>query len=245
MSRAIDQARPHLDKTRRALGRPARIFLLAGLLAWTAFSAAAGVRDAVPQKPHEAVQENLYEAVPQNLYQAVRQNDGAGSAVVEPIFLLARGPSRSPSQAVEAGPAFEARMLRVDDGDSLVVRGADGTTSRIRLAGIDAPEKSQPFANVAREKLPTLLGKRTLSIAAIKIDPWGRLVARVDAQDEDIALAMLDAGLAWHYARYDSDLPVALRERYAKAAALARQQRIGLWRTAKPEPPWEFRRRSR
>ncbi|MFP5406799.1 MAG: thermonuclease family protein [Gammaproteobacteria bacterium] len=149
------------------------------------------------------------------------------------------------ARAFEPAESFEARSIAISDGDSFEVRRLDGRRVRIRLAGIDAPEKSQPWANVARDRLGALLRGRTLSVAAVKTDRWGRLVAFVDAEGEDVALTMLDAGLAWHYPRYDHELPPALRERYARAAAHAREERVGLWRAANPEPPWEFRRRSR
>ncbi|HRO59429.1 MAG TPA: thermonuclease family protein, partial [Burkholderiaceae bacterium] len=99
------------------------------------------------------------------------------------------------------------------------------------------------YSAVARRHLDELLGKRELVLEPIKIDPFGRLVAQVDVDGVDPALAMLEAGLAWHFARYDRDLPPALRVRYADAAALARRERVGLWRDDTPEPPWDFRRR--
>ena len=140
---------------------------------------------------------------------------------------------------------FEARSIGISDGDSFVVRDKDDTRLRIRLAGIDAPEKSQPWANVARDRLGALLRDQTLVVTALKTDRWGRLVALVDAGQRDVSLALLESGLAWHYARYDDELPAALRQRYARAAEEARRQGIGLLRDAKPEPPLEFRKRNR
>jgi endonuclease YncB( thermonuclease family) len=141
--------------------------------------------------------------------------------------------------------SFVAHALSVADGDSFEARRADGKKIRIRLAGIDAPEKSQPWANKSREKLREFLGRHELEVRALKTDPWGRYVAVVTAGDGDASLAMLAAGLAWHFERYDSDLTPALRKRYAEAAAAAQAERAGLWRDDDPEPPWEFRRRSR
>ncbi|MCM5571919.1 thermonuclease family protein [Burkholderiaceae bacterium FT117] len=140
---------------------------------------------------------------------------------------------------------IEAVVLGVDDGDSFVARRPDGGRIRVRLAGIDAPEKSQPWAAAARRKLRETLDGRALRITPLKTDRWGRYVALVDADGEDPALAMLEAGLAWHFARYDRDLPERLRPIYAQAASEARERRAGLWQQADPEPPWEFRQRSR
>lgn len=167
-------------------------------------------------------------------------SSGPGPSSVE----IAGVPASTPAPRSATAPVT-ARSISVDDGDSFVARRADGTKIRVRLAGIDAPEKSQPWANAARQKLRGLLHERELVITALKTDRWGRLVALVAADGEDPALAMLEAGLAWHFTRYDRDLPVASRERYARAESEARSARLGLWQANEPEAPWEFRRRQR
>lgn len=150
-----------------------------------------------------------------------------------------------PRTGVTAG-SIRVDVVRVSDGDSLVVRDASGQRSRIRLAGIDAPERSQPWSNVARLHLRSLVVGAPLWVEPLKLDRYDRLV--VHARTEigiDPAMAMLQAGLAWHFARYDPDLPPSLRRSYALAQAAARQAGTGLWADANPEPPWEFRRRNR
>ena len=175
------------------------------------------------------------------LADAAAASPSSGSAPsVEPSGV----PGSTPAQR-GAGAPVTARSISVDDGDSFVARRADGSKIRVRLAGIDAPEKSQPWANAARQKLRGLLHERELVITPLKADRWGRLVALVAADGEDPALMMLEAGLAWHFSRYDRDLPVASRDRYAQAESEARSARLGLWQANEPEPPWEFRRRQR
>jgi endonuclease YncB( thermonuclease family) len=164
--------------------------------------------------------------------------------------LLAAGLFSAPLRAAFGRPrpkpaSFEASLSSIDDGDSFSARRKDGTRVRIRLAGIDAPERTQPWAGIARKHLASLLEGSALRITPVKTDPWGRYVALVDADGQDPALAMLEAGLAWHFARYDRDLPNERRERYAAAAARARSQRDGLWQQPSPEAPWDFRRRTR
>ncbi len=161
------------------------------------------------------------------------------------LSLPAFATARSSAPRFSNGQIFEARALGVDDGDSFVVRLADGQRARIRLAGIDAPEKSQPWSGAARNRLSALLANRLLKLTVLKTDRWERAVARVDADGIDVSLAMLESGLAWHFARYDRDLPVALARRYAAAEQVARRERAGLWRETDPEPPWAFRQRSR
>lgn len=145
----------------------------------------------------------------------------------------------------EAPALLEARVLQVYDGDSLLVRGAGQRPYGVRLAGIDAPERTQPHADVSRRALQALLHGRDVRIEPLKVDLYGRTVGRVFVAGRDAGMAQLRAGLAWHFARYDADLPPRLARRYARAERQARLQRIGLWRDEAPLPPWEHRARTR
>lgn len=146
------------------------------------------------------------------------------------------------------GQWAQGTLRRVQDGDSLIIRGADGLDYTLRLSGIDAPERSQPFANRARQHLQALTAGKTLSYLATKRDQYGRLVALLRAgapQELDVNQAMLDAGLAWYFRRYESDLPAAMRAPYRAAEAAARKARRGLWSEPNPQAPWDFRRQKR
>jgi hypothetical protein len=68
------------------------------------------------------------------------------------------------------------------------------------------------------------------------IDRYGRTVARVVVDGEDLGLALVRAGLAWHYTHYSNDVELARAESAARAA------KRGIWSHAKPIPPWEYRR---
>jgi endonuclease YncB( thermonuclease family) len=160
------------------------------------------------------------------------------------ILAAPQAPAATPWR-FSGSEVVQAQSLGVDDGDSFVARLSDGRRARIRLAGIDAPEKSQPWSNAARLRLAELLDKRTLNLTILKADRWERAVARVEADGIDVSLAMLESGLAWHFSRYDSDLPRGLASRYSQAEREARRARAGLWREHDPEPPWAFRQRTR
>ena len=71
------------------------------------------------------------------------------------------------------------------------------------------------------------------------VDRYGRFVSRVSVGGEDLSLALVAAGLAWHYVRYSDDAALA------RAEADARRKKIGLWAQSVPVAPWEFRRQSR
>lgn len=135
--------------------------------------------------------------------------------------------------------------IAVQDGDSFILRADDGRKLRIRIEGIDAPEKGQPFADVSRRHLAALLRARHLTLEVRKIDPYGRQVAQVRDGDTDVGLAQIEAGLAWFFRRYQAEQPPAARRAYAQAEAHAREAGSGLWRETAPQPPWEYRRQAR
>lgn len=152
-------------------------------------------------------------------------------------------PSGAPS--APAPTVVSGHVVRVFDGDSLLLRLDDGETRGIRIAGIDAPEKGQPHADLARRALLEQLHGRDVRVDAIKTDRFDRLVGRVFVAGRDVGLAQLRAGLAWHFKRYDADLAPPVRRRYAQAEQRARLRGIGLWRDPAPLPPWEHRARMR
>ncbi len=152
------------------------------------------------------------------------------------------------AQRPDAAPAItvmQGKVTRVLDGDSVLIRFASGEVRGVRIAGIDAPEKGQPHADVSRRALLEQLHQREVRVEVVKTDRYDRLVGRVLVANRDAGLAQLRAGLAWHFARYDADLAPAVRRRYARAERQARLQGIGLWRDPAPLPPWEYRSRAR
>ena len=161
--------------------------------------------------------------------------------------LLAQAPASPPGarEAPREVALIEGIVEHVHDGDSFRLRAADGRRFGVRLSGIDAPERTQPFANVARRALRDAIERRDVRLEAVKVDPYGRLVGRVFVGGRDIGLELLDEGLAWHFARYDADLAPVERERYARAQADARARRVGLWQQNDPVAPWLFRKERR
>jgi len=153
--------------------------------------------------------------------------------------------------------ALIARVVGVSDGDTITVVAATRAQHNIRLAGIDAPEKGQPFGNRSKENLSRLLYGKEARIDWQKKDRYGRLVGTVwvvsadmhcrDRPDcpktLDAALAQLTVGLAWHYKRYAHEQDSQQRGQYEFAEEEARAKRVGLWRDANPVPPWEWRQR--
>jgi micrococcal nuclease len=138
-----------------------------------------------------------------------------------------------------ADASFTARASRIHDGDSMLVLPRGGTPREIRLEGIDCPEHGQPFADAARDFTSAFVTGKDLAVEGSVADEYGRLIARVRVDGRDLSLALVRAGLAWHFKRYSSDLALA------QAEDAARQARRGLWAQASPLAPWDFRAQKR
>lgn len=164
-----------------------------------------------------------------------------------------------PAGRSAVGSSFPAVAGRIHDGDSFDLAGQGGERVGVRLAGIDAPERRQPFADVSRRHLQSLIGAGPITIHVLGYDRYGRILARVERPEReesrddrgrggamaDVGLAQVEAGLAWFYRRYERDLPAASRGAYDRAENEARSAGRGLWREPAPVPPWTFRQNRR
>jgi endonuclease YncB( thermonuclease family) len=120
----------------------------------------------------------------------------------------------------------------------------------VRLSGIDAPERRQPFGDRAKQHLAALVFRKTVRVEWDKRDRYSRIVGRVLAAEceaacpytIDVGLEQIRAGLAWHYKQYAREQPPVQRLRYAEIERRARERREGLWSDLQPTPPWAFRR---
>lgn len=138
------------------------------------------------------------------------------------------------------------RTVGVSDGDTITILDFTNTQHKIRLAGIDAPEKSQPFGQRSKQSLSDLVFGRTVSVETDKVDRYGRKVGKVRTPEgADANLEQVRRGLAWHYKDYQQEQSEADRATYAAAEGVARGQRRGLWGDAQPVAPWDFRKAQR
>ncbi len=137
------------------------------------------------------------------------------------------------------------KVVKVADGDSITVLDNTTTQHRIRLQGIDAPEKGQPYGNASSKHLASLVAGKTVSVKWAKRDRYRRIVGFVIVDGQDVNLVQVKAGMAWFYRYYQRELSSEDRRRYATAENQARTDRLGLWQDKNPMPPWEFRRLQR
>lgn len=139
------------------------------------------------------------------------------------------------------GETLQGKVVGVSDGDSITVLDNSKTQHKIRLAGIDAPEKSQAFGERSKQHLSDLVFGKPVIVDWSKTDKYGRTIGKVIVNGQDANLSQIYTGLAWHYKQYDKEQSVTDRGSYAQAEIAARAQRIGLWYDAAPTPPWDFR----
>lgn len=131
------------------------------------------------------------------------------------------------------------RVVKISDGDTVTL--LSGTTqTRVRLYGIDAPERGQDYGTRATEHLRGLLAAGRVRLVSTGGDRYQRTIGILYTPDgENVNLAMLEAGYAWHYKKYSNDLA------YAHAELRARENLRGLWQQPRPTPPWEYRAQKR
>jgi endonuclease YncB( thermonuclease family) len=133
------------------------------------------------------------------------------------------------------------KVVSVVDGDTITVLDAGHGQHRIRLVGIDAPEKSQAYGQRSKESLSEMVFGKTVSIQWDKKDRYGRLLGKVQIGSQDINLDQLIRGYAWHYKQYQMEQNPRDRERYAAAESAARAAKTGLWNEVAPTAPWDYR----
>lgn len=140
---------------------------------------------------------------------------------------------------------IEGRVIGVSDGDTVTVLTAENRQFRIRLSGIDAPEKKQPFGMHSKETLARQVFGQPVVVEWTKTDRYGRIAGKIELGGADVNLEQVREGSAWVYTQYLRELPPADRALYLEAEQLAKSGRRGLWRDEQPEPPWHWRKEKR
>ena len=138
---------------------------------------------------------------------------------------------------------IQGRVVGVSDGDSVTVLDAKKTQHKIRLAGIDAPERAQAYGQKAKESLSDLVFGKSVEVTWSKQDRYGRIVGVVTLAGMDINLEQVKRGMAWHYKPVQNEQSPEDREAYAQSESQARDKRMGLWRDPAPMEPSVFRRK--
>jgi endonuclease YncB( thermonuclease family) len=131
------------------------------------------------------------------------------------------------------------KVVKIADGDTLTVLDSARNQHKIRLAGIDAPERTQAFGTQARNALGSAVFRQTVRVEVTDTDRYGREVGRVYCAGHFINADLVRAGFAWRYPQWDKT------GEFAPLEIDARGHHRGLWADSNPIPPWEFRKAKR
>lgn len=136
-------------------------------------------------------------------------------------------------------------MVKVSDGDTITVLDLKKSQHKIRLSGIDAPEKGQPFGTASRAHLAEQIAGKNITVEYKKRDRYRRILGKIVLGTRDLNLEQIKAGFAWHYKHYQKDQSPDDRSAYAAAEEEARKTGRGLWQDKAPTPPWTFRKETK
>jgi len=142
--------------------------------------------------------------------------------------------------------------VAVTDGDTIKILDSDQVQHKVRLTGIDAPERGQPFGTVSRDRLAFMVAGKDVLVESTKSDRYGRTLGKVWVQPSDCPTCgkTLDAnhaqvlsGMAWWYRYYKKEQSPEDRGRYESAEDEAKAQGWGLWADPHPINPYDWRKR--
>ena len=144
-----------------------------------------------------------------------------------------------PAGQAQKNEVLNGRVAEVYDGDTITL-DSGGKSYRIRFYGIDAPEARQQDGIASRDVLRDKILGQDVTVTVKNIDRYGRAVGLVSFQGRNINLEMVREGQAWYYKNFapgERDLEDAQR--------IAQENRLGLWQSPSPMPPWKYRELNR
>lgn len=106
------------------------------------------------------------------------------------------------NQAAVADSVLAGRVVGLADGDTITVLDTSLVQHKVRVAGIDAPEKGQPYGNRSKGSLSSLVMGKSVQVQWHKKDRYGRVVGQVSVGGVDAGLEQVRSGMAWHYRAY-------------------------------------------
>ena len=130
--------------------------------------------------------------------------------------------------------AFPAKVVKISDGDTITVL-SDKEQTKVRLYGIDAPEKKQDYGQRSKQSLASLIAGQVVEVEQKGKDRYKRTLGIIRHKGQDINAQMVLNGYAWAYVKYSRI--------YVDQEKTARENKRGLWQSSNPTPPWEWRKR--
>jgi ATP-dependent hsl protease ATP-binding subunit hslU len=130
--------------------------------------------------------------------------------------------------------AFSAKVIKISDGDTITVLSGKEPT-KVRLYGIDAPEKKQDYGQKSKQFLASLIAGQMVEVEPKGKDRYKRTLGIIYYKGQDINAQMVLNGYAWAYVKYS--------RMYVDHESAARKNKRGLWQSNDPTPPWQLRKR--
>lgn len=131
------------------------------------------------------------------------------------------------------------KVVKVKDGDTVVILDDSNTQFTIRVADIDCPERGQPYSKVAKDFVIKEIAGKKVKILEKNKDRYGRIVGFVLYNDKDLSQELLRRGYAWHYKYFSDNTTLALLEKEAKL------NKVGLWIDPSPINPYNWRKQQK
>jgi endonuclease YncB( thermonuclease family) len=153
--------------------------------------------------------------------------------------------------ALDAQADIAGRVVAITDGDTIKVLDNTNTQHKVRLTGIDAPDRGQPFGTVSRDHLADMVVGKEVFVESTKKDRYGRTLGKVWVQPSDCPTcsktldanhAQILAGMAWWYRYYAKEQSPEDRGRYESAEDEAKARGWGLWADPNPINPYDWRK---
>lgn len=135
----------------------------------------------------------------------------------------------------ETSKTIRGKVVKIVDGDTFDLLTIADTIVRVRLQGIDCPERKQDYCQKAKDYLGALVFGREVVCTYLKTDRNKRIIGDVYSGKDHINFLMVQEGFAWHYKKYSSDLKLA------EAEPNARKAKREIWSVENQIPPWEYR----
>ena len=141
---------------------------------------------------------------------------------------------------------FIGKVMKVTDGDTVVISSEREVFVKCRLYGIDAPETAkrgvpgQPYGEEATKELKHIILAKNVQVDTTTRDRYNRDICFVTLDGLDVNLEMVRRGYAWAFLKY---LRPPFIQKYVAAETEARKNGLGLWHIINPEPPWEYRKK--
>ncbi len=134
---------------------------------------------------------------------------------------------------------IQGRVIKVTDGDTITLLARNNKKIKVRLYGIDCPEKGQEYYQVAKNYLSSAVYDKDIKVEVINKDRYQRSVGVIWLNNNNINIDILKHGLAWHYIAYDKSIA------YADAQKQAQLTKKNIWSTKNPIAPWDYRKNKR